>query len=233
MIHAKKIALADDDDDAKALVEAEKPLPDPPAPSCSYTRMDDEMHNILQNKKLSEFDKWVLYEQVLHRYLKKLEIHKNKRLDSVKRTRTVQPDDGGKEEREVAITNKDTSDMTAGSSSVKARLLYGFLEKASCLDWDAEGRVSIMGTATGASVKDYIEASMKRKPAATPDGWNLYVTALKSLKIPPGYVTNQELREALKQQTPASPLQFNICGPSPEELDKHVRSGKTHRWTPY
>lgn len=234
-MHAKKIALSEEDENEhNTPAHVEDALPKPPAPASSYTRMDAEMHSILLKKNISDFDKWVQYEQVLHRYLRKLEIHKKRRTGKDSASKTSSDVSTTTSNKPHAIAKSDeASDIAAGSNALKARLLYGFLEKASCLEWDADGRVSIMGTPTDASVKDYIEASMQRRPPTTPDGWNLYVTALKSLKIPPGYVTNQELREVLKEEIPASAHQSLPRSLTNEEPEKHVRCGKTSRWSPY
>jgi hypothetical protein len=231
MMHAKKVVL----DEGGGGLEAEQPLPESPAPSSSYTRMDKEMRDILLNEKLSEFDKCVLYQQVLGRYLRKLDTHKK-----AKHSRRKDNEFSEALEQNASETKyKDSTalealkELTVGSAAIKARLLYGILEKAACLEWDSAGRVTIMGTPTGASVKDYVEASMKRRPPTTPLGWNLYVTALKSLKIPPSYVNNYQLQEALNNTPVAAPTQFNAGSSTAEAPDRHERSGRAQRWTPY
>jgi hypothetical protein len=231
MMHAKKVVL----EEGGGSLQAEQPLPESPASSSSYTRMDNEMRDILHNPKLSEFDKCVLYQQVLGRYLRKLDIHKrakHSRRKSKELSEPLEQNDGetGIKDRTALEALKE---LTVGSAAIKARLLYAILEKAACLEWDASGSVIIMGTPTGSTVKDYIEASMKRRPKATPPGWNLYVTALKSLKIPPSYVNNHQLQEDLSNTAYTVPAQFNAGSSTALELDKHVHPGRATRWSPY
>jgi hypothetical protein len=239
MMHTKKIVLAEEEN-AGAISEGDKTLPEPPAPSSSYNRMDTEMRDILQNSKLSEFDKWVLYQEVLQRYLKKLEIHKKARVErrlikARQQQRDIEPNSVEVKKNESSSVTDALKELGAGAGDVmRARLLVGLLEKSSCFEWDAAGRVTIMGTPTGASVKEYIEASMKRRPTTTPAGWNLYVTALKSLNIPPVYVANNALQEALRAKAPASPVQLCTGSTTAKDLvHKHDRPLKTFRWSPF
>lgn len=245
-MHAKKIVVADPLEAAAEVMagsEANDPLPEAPASSSSYARMDNEMREILQNTKLSEFDKWILYQQVLERYLRKLQSHKNTKASVAKAQVVFNKDSEGPQKNNNNFDSLDAlKEFTIGSAAIKSRLLYGILEKSSCISWDVTGRVSIMGTPSGAAIKDYIEASMKRSMKTKPQGWDLFVAALRSLKIPSGYVNNLELQDVLKQAGSPPRAQSATSLPLPqfaegfaavEDVDKHVRSTRSFRWTPY
>lgn len=234
MMHARKIVLHAPEKDESPEVPAPPPtsLPEAPVPSSSYARMDNDMKAILEDQKIPEFDKWILYQQVLERYLTKLKNHK---ISEKHRTFAAEIlHDRTEGAPDVSASLDALKEYTVGASAIKARLLYGLLEKAACISWDGAGRVSIMGTSSGGTIKDYLDACMKRRINAKPHGWDLFVGALRSLKIPHTYVTNMQLQEALK--TDDSPLNAQSLGSSSAasaNLDKHVRFASGVRWSPY
>lgn len=245
-MHAKKVVVADPLEGGAEVVagsEVNDPIPEAPASSSSYARMDNEMSEILQNTKLSEFDKWILYQQVLERYLRKLQSHKNSKTAVARAQAFFNKETEGSQKNKNNFDSLDAlKEFTIGSAAIKSRLFYGILEKSSCISWDATGRVSIMGTPSGASIKDYIEASMKRSIKTKPQGWDLFVAALRSLKIPSGYVNNLQLQDVLKQAGSPPRTQSATSLPLPqftdgfaavEDVDKHVRNTRSFRWTPY
>jgi hypothetical protein len=241
MIHCKKLAL----DVEPQLLNIEDAIPKPKIAVNSYSQMDAEMSKILKETSYGPYDKWLMYDQVLKKYLRQLKNHKEAKSEFLSHAINNVP--GEMEHKDQDLNEKKIKtppinlteylqQYTVGTASIKAKLLYSLLQACASISWDDVGRVLINGNHTGSCIKDYIDASMKKKITDKPLGWETYVQMLKKLKVPHSYVNNIDLQSELKTEnithnfqitTPYAGEQSSV-GPSKTQHNVTAR-----QWRPY
>jgi hypothetical protein len=75
-------------------------LPKAPAPVGSYSAMDEEMSNILKSKNIDDFTKWKRYNNVLQRYMAKVERTKHSLTVNIDDDDDVGDPDGGVQQQQ-------------------------------------------------------------------------------------------------------------------------------------
>jgi hypothetical protein len=208
MIHGKKMVLVPFDN-----FNAHQDIPKAPAPVGDYSLMDEEMNKILKNKTVPEDLKWAKYDQVLQRYLAKL--NRTKRDIAV----TLQDSDDDSDNADVpspqlppsplqrrsAPPGSKEADMDelldqirTSAQRKKAEKLYILLRKCSKIKWNAEGQTKIGKKPIG-NIVDLIQHSMIARPRGKLAGWKEFTDFITSVNIPVSFVTNNELKMHLRR----------------------------------
>jgi hypothetical protein len=226
MIHTRKMMLVpfDGGDQCARQEGGQQPLEIPPvaAPAGSLTALDKEMHDILNSKSGSDFEKWTLYEQVLMKFLNKIKHSKQQQPLKEEEATDEEPQPTTSVfKTEPVVVRMDAEDILAYLDSLKsrssayARVILSLLEKSSGIDWDEKGNVSIEGERTDSKIQDLLKATVTRNQSILPKGWEVYTSFLKKINIPKEYILN-------KPSLIRSPI-----------LTRHATKKKAIKWVPY
>jgi len=220
MIHGKKMILVPHE----SVEQIKSETPQAPMPVGSYGKMDLEMEQILGDKNISEFDKWILYDQVLQRYMSKLgRQRKDVSLvinDDIEASDEV-PILETPVKVEVVKESKFEPAFNTDNKNIKALMLYNILKKSAGVEMPEDGTIIINDKNLG-SLYSLIDATMKNKITSLPKGWAEYQQFLKHINMPLSYVNNTELKKYIKSKQAA---RFTI--------PRKVATAKALRWTPY
>jgi hypothetical protein len=227
MIHGKKMVLVPFDS-----YNAENELPKAPAPIGDFSLMDTEMNAILKHKNLSEDDKIAKYNQVLQRYMSKLQ--RAKRDISVVFENS---DEESENEEDDPLKNAPPAPQAPSMDSLLDRVrqsqvqrtrsekLYQVLEKCSNIKWDVKGETKIRNKYVG-NIGELIQHCMLKKPKTVLDGWDSFSVFLKNVNIPVSYVTNQQVKELLRTANPTPKVSSSLKA-------KTGRGYAKQKWVPY
>ena len=145
------------------------------------TALDKEMTNILKNNKLSDTEKWKLYNQTLQRYLHVTDQHR----------KTI----------EIAMTTAEDPTLLqdALKSTVpkkyqsKAMQLYVILRRSKDISWSQNGEVTIKGTKIPHShIVELINDVLRHRKNIEPTGWKDFSILLKDLNVGSEIVGNTQ-----------------------------------------
>jgi len=203
MLHAKKMILVPHESIEK--MGNENPLA--PAPVGSYLQMDNEMHSIINDKSLDELGKYLKYEQILQRYMSKM----NRTRKDVEFFVGEEKEEAGAEEEidrvvggpEIKKSMKNTQkpahilEYKSASKNVKARLLFNLINKTNSVDVDEDGGLHVDGAVIG-DVADLIDTALRTRSVKNPDGWRDFQILLRKINLPVSYITNLELKKFIK-----------------------------------
>jgi len=224
MIHGKKMVLVPFDS-----YNADNELPKAPAPIGDFSLMDTEMNAILKDKNLSEDDKLVKYNQVLQRYMTKLQ--------RAKRPMVFENSDDESENDEEPLKNAPPSPQPPNMESLLDRVrqsqaqrnrsekLYQVLEKCSNIKWDAQGETKI-GKKNVGNIGELIQNCMVKKPKTALEGWDTFSVFLKNVNIPVSYITNQDVKDLLRSAKPKPKVSSSLKA-------KTGRGYAKQKWVPY
>lgn len=160
------------------------------------SELDTEMFRLLNNKSLSDHDKWNQYQQVLQRFLhfsaekrKPLHLHLSDASDESK-TKTSTHGSLGVEE---------IIDTFSKTYKQDARNLLKVLEKRNDLfDWDSDGIVYVNGEKVpNSNVTDILHDVIRARKSIQPTGWHQFMHVLKQINMPHEFITNPFSREFL------------------------------------
>jgi len=226
MIHGKKMVLVPFDS-----YNAESELPKAPAPIGDFSLMDTEMNAILKDKNSSEDDKIVKYNQVLQRYMTKLQ--RAKRDISV----VFENSDEESDNEEDPLKNAPPAPQPPNMESLLDRVrqsqaqrnrsekLYQVLEKCSNIKWDVQGETKIGKKSVG-NIAELIQHCMVKKPKTVLEGWKSFSVFLKNVNIPVSYITNQQVKDLLRSAKTKPKVSSSLKA-------KTGRGYAKQKWVPY
>lgn len=188
MEHAKKMVLVDPSLLEK-MSQFQKNAPDP------ISRFDQEMQLIL-NKRNDDREKWLLYNQILQKYLNVLN-HTRRPVelpmieDSVKQKKEIVDSDDGFQNI-VSVLPK--------SCSSKALLLLHKLKDGG-VTWSDNGVVSFEGRSIeDSNIIDLVYDLVRSSRSTTePKGWEEFVNVLKQVNVPRVLIANQKRLQQLNK----------------------------------
>jgi len=223
MIHGKKMTLVPIDEKPQA-----------PFPAGSYTLMDGEMNKILADKKLSDFEKFELYDQVLQRY--KFKMQKDNNVSNfvdgaendmplasisdyaapkMEQEEQIEDDVSAKDLEQKPKLNsykniaKDVLNIfSAQAKKKKAVNLFNLITNISGVEYNSAGEIIVNGKMIG-QVLPLIKTVLQPKKVVTPVGWSKFMGFLKNINIPESYITNRELKSRIKPTTPRQTRRTN------------------------
>jgi hypothetical protein len=230
MIHGKKMVLVPFES-----YNAEDQTPKAPAPVGDFSLMDEEMNSILKNKHLNEDDKWIKYNQILQRYMTKLQ--RGKRDISVA---LQDSDDDSENDEEISslkiadtVATPQKPDMVdllnrvrqTRAQRTRAERMYNLLDKCSNIKWNTVGE-TIIGNKNVGNIGELIQNCLVKNPKVPLEGWKGFTGFLKSVNVPISYVTNVELKDLLRGEKTKT-------GVSSRLKAKRARTNAVQNWVPY
>lgn len=200
MIHGTKMLLVPQE--SAEILPSE--VPAGPAPVGSFSKMDQEMSNILKNSKLNDRDKLTLYEQVLQRYMNRL--NKIKTSDKIIRRESAEEDIEEISDEDTdnpsseGLLSKLAKSLKSNAQRAKAQVLFSLLKRSEEISWNESGELTINNVKKG-NVEEILNYCMRQTPKGkSPDGYAEFKVLLKKLKVPSIYVNNFSLKNYLKKQ---------------------------------
>ena len=174
-----------------------KTSPVPDTLSESVLSLDDEIKQVLESTSMSDYDKALTYEQVLHKYLKRVD-HVNSR--QIQRP-TLQPNNSmsipqqrdSKSFEKTVKLEKRLVDSLPKTLQRKGGVLLEHIKDATDLTWNDRGELIVKGqTISGSNVSDLIHEILRsRKLGHAPRGWSTFANTLKESNIPMDLIGNK------------------------------------------
>eukprot|EP00916_Digyalum_oweni_P008691 GHVL01014498.1.p2 GENE.GHVL01014498.1~~GHVL01014498.1.p2 ORF type:complete len:253 (+),score=46.48 GHVL01014498.1:1174-1932(+) len=189
MDHTKKMILIEPRVLASLRDSAGGP-PVPDATSQSLKDMDQVMRGILDEKDVDKHEKADSYQQVLWRFLKRVEEYKNKPLGRVE---IAQPSKQPLTEvnevekaQDLSRVEKRVLESVPKTLKKKAQLLLDITKDSSDIKWNEQGQLVYQGqTVAGTNMADLVNDALRyRKNAPDPQGWEVFARGLKAVNIP-------------------------------------------------
>ena len=217
-----------------------KTSPVPDTLSDSVLSLDDEIRRVLESPALSDHDKALTYEQVLHKYLKRVDHvnsrHSQKPPFSSNHTASVpldplKSDSFGK----TVKLKKRVVDSLPKTLQKKGGVLLDHIKDTTDMTWNERGELVVKGqTLNGTNVSDLIHELLRsRKLGQKPEGWSIFANTLKESNIPTDLIGNKarwdstDEPEQLKSpsfESPSTP--FNQS----RRKRKHHRKSSSPKW---
>jgi hypothetical protein len=141
------------------------------------TKLDSEM-NIIMKKKVSDREKWTMYNQVLQRYLQ---------IAEEKRQPVKLPISSDTDYLEETVISS-----VPPSYKSKVQEVYRILRHSSNIKWNDSGLVSVNGVSiNGSNIVDLLNDILRQRKDVNPTGWKEFAKGLRDLNIPKEFVGNK------------------------------------------
>ena len=176
-----------------------KTSPVPDTLSESVLSLDDEIKRVLESSSLNEHDKALTYEQVLHKYLKRVDRVNSRHLQKpsfpTNHSATVTQQESlenGTGEKKVKL-EKRVVDSLPKTLQRKGGVLLEHIKDTADMTWNERGELIVKGqTLSGSNVSDLIHELLRtRKLGHEPKGWPAFANALKESNIPTDLIGNK------------------------------------------
>jgi hypothetical protein len=154
------------------------------AVSDTVSELDREMLNLLNDKNLSDQDKWNQYQQVLQRYL---------HFASQKRKPIQLPvvDLIPPNKHNLLSPDELIDTFTKTYKGDVKNLLRHISRRHDKIDWDDNGTLYIDGMAVqNSNIIDLLHDIIRARKATQPPGWKQLINALKDISTPNEFITN-------------------------------------------
>jgi hypothetical protein len=166
----------------------------------NLSELDKQMHEILFDSKVSDFEKWQLYSQCLQRYLHFVnENEKNVEVEIIEKEGSKDDSQMYKsfhKELKKKIVNKLPQNLKS-----KGVELYDILAGTNTVHWGSDGQVFLnTGKLQGSSIVDLICKCVGSGPTADPVCLPEFRAALQNSNIPNKFFTAQNQHQILVPQ---------------------------------
>ena len=212
-----------------ALLPPQLPLPPPPLPDAltdAMLMLNQDMHRVLNDTQMTDFDKALAHQQLLQRY-RVLTDHWQERQDNNINIRA----------RESAFPVATTTtfadavtpppplswkDQVLSSLPVmfhkRATSLLNHLDHVKDLAWTPAGEMIHRGRKIpGSHLVDLVEDMMRRQKTTEPVGWRQFASALKRSNVPKEFIARDARRRWMKTHS-----SYDVdTDQSPRSLVKH------------
>ena len=176
-----------------------KTSPVPDTLSDSVLSLDDEIRRVLESPALSDHDKALTYEQVLHKYLKRVDHVNSRHLQkppfSANHTASVPQQDPLKSDSfgKTVKLEKRVVDSLPKTLQKKGGVLLDHIKDTTDMTWNERGELIVKGqTLNGTNVSDLIHELLRsRKLGQKPEGWSIFANTLKESNIPTDLIGNK------------------------------------------
>lgn len=164
----------------------------------TFSELDREMYRLLNNKNMSDNEKWDQYQQVLQRYL-----HFASQKRRPVQLPIVDMSESGKPSSlagpQSSIGNEELVDTFTKTYKKDVRNFLKVLDgKKDLVNWDSDGVVYIEGNKIPHSnIIDLLHDVIRARKSTQPPGWKQLMHVLKEINIPNEFVTNPFSREYL------------------------------------
>ena len=177
-----------------------KTSPVPDTLSESVLGLDDEIKRILETGVLSEHDKASAYEQVLNKYLTKVNKVNSRQVQLPSLTGASSEPIRPSEEKNVKL-EKRAIDSLPKTLQTKGRVLLDHIKETTDLNWNDRGELVRRGeTVSGSNIFDLVNELLRaRKLGTQPTGWESFAAALKESNIPMELIGNKKRWHATRE----------------------------------
>ena len=158
-------------------------------PGTPLTRLDKEMHNILNSNYADDREKWLQYREILQKYLHKLPAK------SATTTTTAQqkPDtDQKKDDSESLVSDEKILDTVPVKFKTRAKKLLDFARTAENITWDEKGAVKVNGIEIKGHITDLINDAVRFRKTFSATGRKPFSQALRRAGLPHEFVGNNQ-----------------------------------------
>lgn len=167
-------------------------------PGDTVSELDREMFRLLNNKNISDHDKWDQYHQVLQRYLH----YTSQKRKPVQIPIVELKDESEKptmSDAQSSIGHEDIVDTFSKNYKKDVRNILKAIDgKKDLISWDNDGIVYIQGDKIPHSnIIDLLHDVIRVRKSTQPPGWEQLMHVLKKINIPNEFVTNPFSREYL------------------------------------
>lgn len=165
--------------------------------------LDKEMKEVLGNNKISDYEKWTLYSQVLQRYLNIINnIRKPVPLPIIEDEKGVK--EGVEKINVTDVIHEDHSEEILGSVPKtfrsKASLLLQRLKRDGNIKWDNQGVVYInQKKIINSSITDLLNDIIRPRKTGDPTGWQEFARALREMNTPFELIGNMKRQHYIKE----------------------------------
>ena len=193
-----------------------KTSPVPDTLSDSVLSLDDEIKRVLESTSLSDHDKALNYEQVLNKYLNRVD-HVNSR--HIHTPRSLNQSVGLPHQDPFEKTlklEKRIVDSLPKTLQKKGGVLLDHIKETTDMTWNERGELVVQGqTLNGTNVSDLIHEILRsRKLGIKPEGWSVFANSLKESNIPVDLIGNKARWDSTDDvdlskstlQSPSTPL---------------------------
>lgn len=182
MEHAKKMLIVPVEEFQRTLSAQQN------STNTTVSQLDSEMLKLLNNKTLSDKDKWDQYQQVLQRFLHFAT--QNRKPVSIPIIDTG--DQNGVDIESIVNTFSKTYKHDAKN------LLSAIVRRSDLISWDSNGAITIRGTyIPNSNIIDVIHDVVRMRKPVHPPGWSELMDVFLEMNIPSEFVTNPISRQYL------------------------------------
>ena len=148
----------------------------------AHSSLDKELFEILKQKNVSDFDKWVMYSEILKRHLNIIErLRQPLQIPVLQQEKVIEPPRKRKHEEEVKTLRAQMLEKIPKTYIKKAEKLYDSFQANTSIRWDDyTGEVTIKSEKIpGSNITDLIESSLRRRRKHLPVGWTEFSNLLQ------------------------------------------------------
>ena len=224
------------------MVDTLKGTTAPPVPDMladTLSSLDQKMKQILETKHLPEYEKAVMYDQVLNSYLTLADRYRHRPLGkviSVVKTSEAQAEKTQDDEDSQQLAEPRGSlskleeralESVPSTMQKNAKLLLQHVQDIGNLSWNARGELVHEGqTIPGSNLADLINDVLRhRKYKPDPRGWEVFTKALVQANVPMELIGNKTRRSWMERQ------QDKIKGATPK-ASKRPLTGSSSSLSP-
>ena len=160
------------------------------------TKLDTEMTDILK-KKVTDREKWEMYNQVLQRYL---------HITNENRQPLKLPVEQEDDDLETYVLS-----TVPPSYKSKAQELYRILRSSSNVKWNSTGQVSVNDVPLqGSNIVDLLNDVLRLRKDVNPSGWKEFAKGLRDLNVPKEFVGNKIRWNYMRQNQTGSGQKWHM-----------------------
>jgi len=165
------------------------------------SRLDDEMHRILNEKGLDDNEKWKMYQQVLHRHLQSTAQNREPITLPIVNTEMGEYDDR-MQRTAVALVDEVVETFPKSYKQDARNMLKAMARGGNYISWESDGTVHVKGEKIpNSNIVDILHSIVRiRKEANKPTGWEKVMSAIKEMNIPREYISNADALSFLGHQ---------------------------------
>ena len=194
-----------------------KTSPVPDTLSDSVLSLDDEIKRVLSSS-LSDHDKALTYEQVLHKYLNRVDQTRQIQNHLTPNQSVSLPVDPVKSDSFAKTLKLEKRVIESLPKTLQKRggVLLDHIKDTTDMTWNDRGELIVKGqTLNGTNVSDLIHEILRsRKLGQKPEGWSIFANALKESNIPMDLIgnkarwdsTDQDLSKSLSLESLSTPV---------------------------
>lgn len=177
--------------------------------------LDQEMKDIINNNKISDYEKWTLYNQVLQRYLN---IVNNTRKpfslsvveEKINNNNTKFEDTkflGVSESNSQHDYDREILESVPKTYRNRASLLLQKLKRDGPIKWDEHGVVYVNDNKImNSNITDLLNDVVRPRKTGDPIGWREFTTALSAINTPFELIGNFKRRDYIRQLFESTPI---------------------------